>query len=71
MGIKYTPASTGDISGVTAGVGLSGGGASGAVTLTLDLSELSTVTPADGDSFSTLDSDGANEQKTTTTALYR
>ena len=60
---------TGDITGVTAGVGLSGGGSSGAVTLTLDLSELSTVTPADGDFFSTLDSDGANEQKTTTTAL--
>ena len=59
----------GDITGVTAGVGLSGGGSSGAVTLTLDLSELSTVTPADGDFFSTLDSDGANEQKTTTTAL--
>jgi hypothetical protein len=62
-------AATGDITGVTAGVGLSGGGASGAVTLTLDLSELSTVTPADGDFFATLDSDGANEQKTTTTAL--
>ena len=60
---------TGDITGVTAGVGLSGGGSSGGVTLTLDLSELSTVTPADGDFFSTLDSDGANEQKTTTTAL--
>ena len=60
---------TGDITGVTAGVGLSGGGSSGAVTLTLDLSELSTVTPADGDFFSTLDSDVANEQKTTTTAL--
>ena len=60
---------TGDITGVTAGVGLSGGGSSGGVTLTLDLSELSTVTPADGDSFSTLDSDGSTEQKTTTTAL--
>ena len=60
---------SGDITGVTAGVGLSGGGSSGGVTLTLDLSELSTVTPADGDFFSTLDSDGATEQKTTTTAL--
>ena len=60
---------TGDITGVTAGVDLSGGGSSGAVTLTLDFSELSTVTPADGDFFATLDSDGANEQKTTTTAL--
>ena len=59
----------GDITGVTAGVGLSGGGTAGALTITLDLSELSTVTPADGDFFSTLDSDGANEQKTSTTAL--
>ena len=59
----------GDITGVTAGVGLSGGGNSGALTITLDLSELSTVTPANGDFFSTLDSDGANEQKTSTTAL--
>lgn len=59
----------GDLTSVTAGVGLSGGGSSGDLTLTLDLSELSTVTPADGDFFATLDSDGANEQKTTTTAL--
>jgi hypothetical protein len=41
----------------------------GALTLTLDLSELSTVVPADGDFFATLDSDGSTEQKTTTTAL--
>jgi len=66
---SWATPTTGDITGVTAGVGLSGGGSSGAVTLTLDLSELSTVTPADGDFFATLDSDGANEQKTTTTAL--
>jgi hypothetical protein len=55
----------GDITGVTAGVGLSGGGNTGALTITLDLSELSSVTPASGDSLSTLDSDGANEQLTT------
>ena len=60
---------SGDITGVTAGVGLSGGGDSDDVTLTLDLSELSTVTPINGDFFATLDSDGATEQKTTTTAL--
>ena len=63
-----TPSAT-LVTGVTAGVGLGGGGTEGTVTLTLDLSELSTVTPADGDFFSTLDSDGTNEQKTTTTAL--
>ena len=62
------PGAPGDITAVVAGVGLSGGATSGSATLTLDLSELSTVTPADGDFFSTLDSDGANEQKTTTTA---
>ena len=60
---------SGDITTVDAGVGLSGGGNSGDVTLTLDLSELSTVTPINGDFFATLDSDGATEQKTTTTAL--
>jgi len=35
----------------------------------LDLSEFSAVTPANGDSFLTLDSDGSTEQLTTTTAL--
>ena len=59
----------GDISGVTAGVGLSGGGTGGTVSLAIDFSEFSTVTPASGDFLATLDSDGANEQKTTTDAL--
>ncbi len=59
----------GDITGVTAGVGLSGGGTSETVTLALDLSELSAVTPTNGDSLSTLDSDGANEQLTTIASL--
>ena len=59
----------GDITGVTAGVGLSGGGTTGALTLTLDLSELSAITPTATDSFATLDSDGAVEQRTTITAL--
>ena len=60
---------TGDIEGVTAGVGLSGGGSSGTVTVTLDLSELSAVTPTNGDSLASIDSDGSTEQLTTIAAL--
>jgi len=60
---------TGDIEGVTAGDGLSGGGTSGSVTLNLDLSGLSDVTPANGDKLATIDSDGANEQLTTVASL--
>ena len=60
---------TGDITGVAAGVGLSGGGTSGDVTLTLDLSELSDVTPVNGDKLATLDSDGSTEQLTTVANL--
>jgi len=40
---------SGDITGVTAGNGLSGGGTSGTVTLALDLNELSVATVATGD----------------------
>ena len=66
---SWATPTVGDITGVTAGVGLSGGGTTGGVTLTLDLSELSDVTPANGDKLSTLDSDGANEQLTTVASL--
>jgi len=58
-------AADGDITGVTAGTGLSGGGSSGAVTLTVDFSEFSDVTPVNGDKLATLDSDGSTEQLTT------
>ena len=59
----------GDITSVVAGVGLSGGATSGAATLTVDFSEFSAVTPTNGDSLATLDSDGAAEQLTTVAAL--
>ena len=59
----------GDITGVTAGVGLSGGGTSGAVSLAVDFSEFSDVTPVNGDKLATLDSDGSTEQLTTIASL--
>jgi len=58
-----------DITGVTAGTGLSGGGTSGAVTLNLDISSLSEVTPANGDTILMLDSDGATEQRSSVANL--
>ena len=56
----------GDITGVTAGSGLSGGGTSGAVTLDLDINELSSVTPATGDEISIADVSASNAVKKTT-----
>jgi hypothetical protein len=61
-----------DHSGVTftAGTGLSGGGTIAANrTFAIDISEYSAVTPASGDSFLTLDSNGSTEQLTTVDAL--
>ena len=57
----------GDITGVTAGTLLDGGGTTGDVTLNVDLSELTTSTSdADGDFFAVIDS--ANAQKKLTKA---
>jgi hypothetical protein len=61
--------SNGDITSVEAGVGLSGGGTNGALSLAIDLSEFSAVTPTGNDSFLTLDSNGSTEQLTTVSAL--
>ena len=66
---SWATPTVGDITGVSAGVGLSGGGTTGDVTLTLDLSELSDVTPANGDKLATIDSDGSTEQLTTVASL--
>ena len=54
----------GDIESVTAGNGLSGGGSSGAVSLALDLSELSAATiDVANDSFAIIDANDSNGSK--------
>jgi hypothetical protein len=55
---------TGDITGVTAGDGLSGGGNTGGVTLAVDLNGLSTATVAvASDSIAIIDADDSNASK--------
>ena len=53
----------GDVTAVTAGDGLSGGGAAGAVTLTLDLSELTAASVADGDFIPIIDTNDSSTSK--------
>ena len=58
--IAWAAAATGDITGVTAGDGLSGGGSSGGVTVTLDLNELTAAAVADGDFIPIIDTNDSN-----------
>ena len=53
----------GDIEGVTAEDGLSGGGASGSVTVTLDLNELTAAAVADGDFIAIIDTNDSNASR--------
>jgi len=57
---SWATPTTGDITGVTAGDGLSGGGTSGGVTLALDLNELTAAAVADGDFIPIIDTNDSN-----------
>jgi hypothetical protein len=63
-GSAWISAETGDIEGVTAGTGLSGGGTTGTVTVNFDPNSLSTATVnVANDSIAIIDADDSNNPK--------
>ena len=65
VGLAWAASTSGDITGVTAGTLLDGGGTSGSVTLNVDLSEASTSTSdGDGDYFIVTDAASAQHKLT-------
>lgn len=65
-GSAWISAETGDIEGVTAGAGLSGGGTSGTVSLAVDINGQSSVTAATGDELLIADASDSNNIKKVT-----
>ena len=65
-GSAWIGAEAGDIEGVTAGAGLSGGGTSGTVTLDVDINGQSSVTAATGDELLIADASDSNNIKKVT-----
>jgi len=65
-GLEWAAANAGDITGVTAGTGLSGGGTSGAVTVSLDTSSIYVVPSQTSNSGKALTTDGTSSSWSTT-----
>jgi hypothetical protein len=68
-GLEWAAANPGDITGVTAGTGLSGGGTSGSVTISLDTSSVYVVPSQTGNTGKYLTTDGSAASWATVDAL--